>query len=98
MSSKVNSMIFLVENDTLTEDSIKQALTEKSKSHLCVFGFSIGKHIASFFFQLTLIVGWYGMNLKMPEFGWRYGYLFVIGISVLTVVGTLLFFKKKKWL
>jgi len=40
MSSKVNSMIFLLENDTLAEDSIKQALTEKSKSHLCVFGFS----------------------------------------------------------
>lgn len=54
--------------------------------------------ITSFFFPLTLIVGWYGMNLKMPEFGWRYGYLFVIGISVMTAIGTLLFFKRKKWL
>ena len=54
--------------------------------------------ITSFFFPLTLIVGWYGMNLKMPEFGWRYGYLFVIGIIILTAVGTLLFFKRKKWL
>ncbi len=54
--------------------------------------------ITSFFFPLTLIVGWYGMNLKMPEFGWRYGYLFVIGISILTAIGTLIFFKRKKWL
>lgn len=53
--------------------------------------------ITSIFFPLTLIVGWYGMNLKMPEFGWRYGYLFVIGISLATAIATLLYFKKKKW-
>ena len=53
--------------------------------------------ITSIFFPLTLIVGWYGMNLRMPEFDWQYGYLFVIGISVATAIGTLLYFKKKKW-
>jgi len=53
--------------------------------------------ITSVFFPLTLIVGWYGMNLQMPEFGWRYGYLFVIGISFATAVATLIYFKKKKW-
>lgn len=51
--------------------------------------------ITSIFFPLTLIVGWYGMNLKMPEFGWRYGYLFVIGISLATAAITLLYIKKK---
>lgn len=53
--------------------------------------------ITSIFFPLTLIVGWYGMNLRMPEFGWRYGYLFVIGLSIATAVATLVYFKKKKW-
>jgi magnesium transporter len=53
--------------------------------------------ITSVFFPLTLIVGWYGMNLKMPEFGWQYGYAFVIGISIATAIATLLYFKKKKW-
>ena len=53
--------------------------------------------ITSIFFPLTLIVGWYGMNLQMPEFGWRFGYLFVIGLSAITAVATLLYFKKKKW-
>jgi len=53
--------------------------------------------ITSIFFPLTLIVGWCGMNLCMPEFGWRYGYLFVIVISVITAAATLLYFKMKKW-
>ena len=53
--------------------------------------------ITSIFFPLTLIVGWYGMNLRMPEFGWRYGYLFVIGLSAATAIATLIYFKKKKW-
>ena len=53
--------------------------------------------ITSIFFPLTLIVGWYGMNLRMPEFGWRYGYLFVIGLSVATAIATLAYFKKNKW-
>lgn len=53
--------------------------------------------ITSIFFPLTLIVGWYGMNLRMPEFGWRYGYLFVIGLSAATAIATLFYFKKNKW-
>jgi len=53
--------------------------------------------ITSIFFPLTLIVGWYGMNLRMPEFGWRYGYLFVIGLSIATAIATLAYFKKNKW-
>lgn len=53
--------------------------------------------ITSVFLPLTLIVGWYGMNLKMPEFGWDLGYPFVILLSLATATVTLLYFKKKKW-
>ena len=53
--------------------------------------------ITSIFFPLTLIAGWCGMNLRMPEFGRRYGYFFVIVISVITAAATLLYFKMKKW-
>ena len=49
------------------------------------------------FMPLTLIVGWYGMNLKMPEFSWHFGYLFVIGLSLCTLLISLMFFKRKKW-
>jgi len=46
---------------------------------------------------LTFIVGLYGMNIQMPEFHWKYGYLFVWGVIVLVVGGMFLFFKKRKW-
>ena len=54
--------------------------------------------ITSIFFPLTLIVGWYGMNFKaMPEFDWKYGYIFVIALSVCVVSVLMIIGKKKKW-
>lgn len=53
--------------------------------------------ITTVFFPLTLIAGWYGMNLKMPEFAWDYGYVFVIVLSLLVCAGTVICFKRKKW-
>ncbi|MBR0508638.1 MAG: hypothetical protein IJJ85_00830 [Clostridia bacterium] len=54
--------------------------------------------ITTVFFPLTIIVGWYGMNFdSMPEFHWKYGYLFVIALSAVLVGGLLLLAKKKKW-
>ncbi len=54
--------------------------------------------VTSIFAPLTLLVGWYGMNLKMPEFTWKYGYLFVIGLSAIICILWYIIFKKKKWL
>ena len=53
--------------------------------------------IAAIFLPLTLITGWYGMNVNMPEYGWTYGYLFVICLSLFTLTISLLFIKRKKW-
>lgn len=53
--------------------------------------------ITSIFLPLTLIVGWYGMNVKMPEYDWEYGYIFVIAISIAAAAFTIAYFKKKKW-
>ena len=53
--------------------------------------------ITSIFLPLTLIVGWYGMNLQMPEFSWEYGYPFVIVLSLIISVICLIIFKRKKW-
>ncbi len=55
--------------------------------------------VTTIFMPLTLIVGWYGMNFKyMPELelSWTYPTVFVV--SVIILVGGLLYFKKKKWL
>ncbi|NLD10330.1 CorA family divalent cation transporter [Aminicella lysinilytica] len=53
--------------------------------------------VTTVFLPLTLITGWFGMNLKMPEFGWAFGYAYVIGLSVAVLVIMIIFFKKKKW-
>lgn len=55
--------------------------------------------VTTVFLPLTLIAGWYGMNFRyMPELEWRWGYPVVIAVSIIIVVGSLLFFHKKKWL
>lgn len=55
--------------------------------------------VATIFMPLTLIVGWYGMNFKyMPELAWKYGYIGVICLSVLSFTLCFVFFKKKKLL
>jgi len=55
--------------------------------------------ITSIFLPLSLIAGWYGMNFThMPELHWKFGYLYIIILSVLIVAISLYIFKKKKWL
>lgn len=54
--------------------------------------------VTSIFLPLTLIVGWYGMNVQMPEFKWKYGYPFVALLSAVVCIVWLIVFKKKKWL
>ncbi len=54
--------------------------------------------ITSIFFPLTIIVGWYGMNFQsMPEFYWRYGYVYVILLSIIVVLTLVLIGRRKKW-
>ncbi len=53
--------------------------------------------ITAIFLPLTLIVGWYGMNLRMPELNWPYMYLAVILASIAVVVAEIIYFKKNKW-
>lgn len=55
--------------------------------------------ISTIFMPLTLIAGWYGMNFKyMPELDYKWAYPTVFIISILIVIGSILLFKKKKWL
>jgi magnesium transporter len=49
------------------------------------------------FLPLTLIVGWYGMNLKMPEFSIMFFYPIVIMLSLSVCVSIIVYFKKRHW-
>ena len=53
--------------------------------------------VTAVFLPLTLIVGWYGMNLQMPEFSWPFGYPLVIALSIAVVMFCLFYFKRRKW-
>lgn len=53
--------------------------------------------ITAIFLPLTLIVGWYGMNLQMPEYENQYAYPLTIALCVAVVAGCLWYFKKHRW-
>lgn len=54
--------------------------------------------LSSIFFPLTIIVGWYGMNFtSMPELAWRYGYIYVILLSIIVVVALVQVGRKRNW-
>lgn len=61
--------------------------------------------IATIFIPLGFIAGLYGMNFNpaispynMPELSWRLGYPFALSLMVVTVIGLLIYFRRKGWL
>lgn len=55
--------------------------------------------VTTIFLPLTLIVGWYGMNFtNMPELSWKFGYLYVIILSIIVIIFSIIFFKRKKFM
>lgn len=91
----------MVDNVTLLRDYVSQVretftAERDMKTNELMKIFTV---VTSIFLPLTLIVGWYGMNFTtMPELTWKYGYVYVISLSLMVVVSLLIFFKKKKLL
>jgi magnesium transporter len=47
----------------------------------------------------TLVASMYGMNFKnMPELGWTYGYVWGLGLILVSAIGPLFWFKLRGWL
>ena len=83
--------------------NLRESVTQVRESYEAEVDISLNQTMKIFtvvttiFLPLTLIVGWYGMNFDMPEYGWNHGYFFVIGMSVFLVLFGVVFFRKKKW-
>lgn len=99
--SNIANKIIRLREDT---DSLSSQLTHLQDAYSSFLDLKLNNTmkiftvITSIFFPLTLIVGWYGMNFQtMPEFAWKYGYIFVIVLSAVVVSTMLIIGKKKKW-
>jgi magnesium transporter len=53
--------------------------------------------IATIMLPLTVITSYYGMNFQLPEFAWRWGWLYVMGLLVATAIGTWWYLHKRRW-
>ncbi len=97
----LNRMARLHDTSTSLRDYTMQ-LRDLYKAHLDIKQnriMTVLTVVTSIFLPLTLIAGWYGMNFRnMPELEWKWGYPVVIAISIVIVLGSLVFFRKKKWL
>ena len=54
--------------------------------------------ISTVMLPLTFIAGVYGMNFEhMPELKWDYGYAFALGLMGAIAVGSMIWFRHKRW-
>jgi magnesium transporter len=54
--------------------------------------------ITTIFVPLSFLARLYGMNFeKIPEIKYENGYFILLGVMFLILVGSLIFFKKRKW-
>lgn len=99
--SNVTNKIIRLREDT---DSLSNSVNHLQDAYSAFLDLKLNQTMKRFtvmtsiFFPLTLIVGWFGMNFKfMPEFDWRYGYVYVIVLSITVVAALMLIGKKRKW-
>ena len=82
---------------------LRDSLTQLRESYQAALDYSLNRVmklltvLATVYLPPTLIAAWYGMNFKhMPELDWRFGYPLVIVLSIVFVVATLIYFKRRK--
>ncbi|MEA4894204.1 MAG: CorA family divalent cation transporter [Oscillospiraceae bacterium] len=92
MDYLLNSVMHLREYITQVREAYQAQIDIEQNQIMKVFTV-----ITAIFLPLTLIVGWYGMNFSMPEYGWNFGYPYVIALSIVVCVACVLIFKWKKW-
>lgn len=82
---------------------LREALTQAREAYQSQIDIQLNKSsrffavLSAFCMPLTLITGWYGMNLIMPEHNAPYAYIVVAVASICIVVFNWIAFKKRKW-
>jgi magnesium transporter len=75
------------------QDSYLSAVSQKTNEVIRILAV-----VSTLIMPPTLIASIYGMNFKfMPELDWKWGYLFSIGLMVISVIIMIYIMKKKKW-
>lgn len=87
-----NEILYLREVLSQLRESYQSQVEIKQNNLMKIFTI-----ITAIFMPLQLIVGWYGMNLMMPEFKWAFAYPVVIAVCTVFIVLTIIVFYKKKW-
>lgn len=89
-------------NETL--DSYREMISHLFDVYMSVLGHKTNQAmkvltlIATIFIPLTFIVGVYGMNFEwMPELKWKWGYPLAWLTMLGCTLGSIFYFKKKKW-
>jgi magnesium transporter len=97
INNKIDKLIFsmesLIQYIVLVREAFEVEVSNKTNELMKLFTI-----IAMFFSPLTLITGIYGMNFRIPEYGWKYGYLYSLGLMLIVIIGLFIYFKRKKWL
>lgn len=88
-----------------TVQMLRDSLTQLREAYQAALDYSLNRVIkiltvlATIYLPPTLIAGWYGMNFRhMPELDWRFGYPLVIVLSLVFVLASFWYFKRKKML
>ena len=53
--------------------------------------------IATIMLPLTVITSYYGMNFRLPEFAWPWGWLYALGLLAATAIGTWWYLRRHRW-
>lgn len=88
----VKEVVMFMDNLSQTRENYQAQIQIKQSNLMKIFTI-----ITVIFTPLQLIVGWYGMNLMMPEFKFKCSYPIVIGLCIITIVTLIFIFKKKNW-
>ena len=88
----VKEVVMFMDNLSQTRENYQAQIQIKQSNLMKIFTI-----ITVIFTPLQLIVGWYGMNLMMPEFKFKYSYPIVIGLCIITIVTLIFIFKKQNW-